>query len=184
VFLYRRLTGPYDLYTTYNHILDTYANYTKEIVSTTRSGTKLVRTYGNSLFQPIDSERKCSDAGIPDSYCACDFPIRLPVRDLKLQEAAEASVRYLNSKMPSECSQLTIQKVKGGALLNKLRMETKEELIVEFLTTPGNFVLEATVTRRESGKYTVDQNVQRLSQFQSEVTCIDDPILQLYCHCL
>lgn len=177
----RRLTAAFDVYKTLRDVANTFASTPKET-------SKTFRKYGISLFKNISANRNCAEAGIPDSYCACDLPIRLPAQDLSLAAAAHAAVDYMNAKIPKECSQLMLKGVKGGAVLSQMQKGNEEVLIVEFVTSPGDFVFEASVMKRESksqkASYKVKNNVQRLSKFITEVTCTFDPILQLYCMCL
>jgi len=185
------LTTVFDIYQTFGQILDTFSN-TSEKESKSKGGSTIRRENGQSLFKPISEAVNCDSAGVPESFCACDFPVRLPESSEILRDAAEAGVNYLNNILPNQCSSLTLLKVKGGAGLNKLRDEQKQlrsKIIVEFITTPGEFVLEATVTRIRSNfntnesTYHVEEDVQRLSQFNTDVSCVDDPAMQLYCFC-
>jgi len=163
--------------------LDTFTN-TSEIE------TKIERKYGQSFFKPIPNETSCSSAGIPDSFCACDFPVSLPQSSEVLKGAALEAVKDLNQLIPPQCSKFTLLEVKGGATLSKLgedKNHRTSSLIVEFTVIPGEFVFEANVAHTRisatKSKFKVESNIQRLSQFTTDVSCVKDPVMQLYCFC-
>ena len=150
------------------------------------------RKYGHSLFRPVDNGATCENVGVHKSYCACNSPIRLPQASEALKLAAEAGVKYLNDMIPKQCSKFVLIQVKGGGTVDKAMYDKNQtaELVVEFITSPGEFVFEATVQRRrldstsDRMEYNVYDNIQRLSQFNTDVSCVQEyPVMQLYCYC-
>src|SRR5688572_17310451 len=93
---YRRLTSPFDLYKTVQHMLEEFTVVKEIPSSTTKNGKEVPRRFGQSLFKEIPFDRSCDDAGITSSFCACIVPRMLPSNATELQVAAEASVRHIN----------------------------------------------------------------------------------------
>lgn len=84
-----RLTSPYDLHATFQHILS--EKHEKHY------------QYGQSLFSEISKSRSCVEAGNPEHFCPC---VRWkPVSPLHkhITQIAEETVRYINQVKPLVC---------------------------------------------------------------------------------
>jgi len=202
-FDFRMLTTHYDTYKTLSHILDTFSNTTEEPAAGFWAfPNEVTRSYGQSLFKTIPSTRQCREIKISEPYCPCAFPVKLPADDIFIQLGAHEAIRKINSMIPDQCAQLQIKKLLGGAVLSKINEETSDEVdyVVKFVTSPGDFVLEVRFKRKKRRKsvksgnkgkrhdlsqfdFEVDQEVQRLTKFNTDVSCIEGGLQQLYCFC-
>jgi len=172
-----------DEFTTSPPLPRIYRNKTREPIQ---------RRYGQSLFTEVSSMRRCGEAGIRDSICACVVPQRLPVNDTHLNAAAKAGVEYINSLIPPQCAPLKLSAVDAGAVLNGLDTETAiPSYIVAFVTSPGEFLFEATVSlfspnRTDPdtpGIYRVNSDVLRMNKISTDVSCVRDGFLEKLCYC-
>jgi hypothetical protein len=107
-----------------------------------------------------------------------------------LKEVGEAAVEHLNKKNPKQCARFKLHQINGGALREQMD-RSKKIFIVEFMTQPGGFIFEATVSRKisDSASVTPTSNplkteyIQRLSSFTTDVSCVKGDE-KLYCLCL
>lgn len=98
---FSRLTSPLDLHATLTHIMTTFSTSGAMQTEKSRRSTSTSRG-GLSFFRPIPSDRKCSDAGIPENFCACEIPQKLEVRDPRLVSAALVALSELNNRLPKK----------------------------------------------------------------------------------
>ncbi|XP_068218189.1 uncharacterized protein [Palaemon carinicauda] len=178
-----RLTSTYDLHVTLKDILD--QNYQNPSKITSRHKN------GRSLFREIPGRRTCSDAGIPQHYCACESTKEANSKDVHLIEAAKAAIGQLNEGLKAfpNCTRLHLDQVMSGrigmaskATQPKMKDTTITSYTVIFSTTPGGAMMEATVRRRKE-EYEVGSEISRINMYGNQSHCITDEIYRKYCYC-
>jgi hypothetical protein len=179
IFNSKRLSSPFDLYKTIEHVLKEYSEDNSKAPLSEEKTPK--QRIGQSLFAPISSQRSCEDAGIRINYCACLPPRRLDMTDPKLLEAAKTAVAYLNDAVPGQCAMSNLDRVVAGALMESLDETT---YVVTFYTTPGDFLFEANVEYYEGAKFRVTTDLLRMNKISRSAECVDTSLLERYCYCL
>ncbi|XP_014251815.1 uncharacterized protein LOC106667978 isoform X2 [Cimex lectularius] len=187
----RRLTSPYDLHKTYQHLLDLKTLTPEALKNMARiSGTKI---RGTSLFLPISEERTCSDAGIPYNWCTCHQSTPEDVTNPKVIESVTHLMIYLNNFLSGyrQCSKLTVnsiirarsERVANNENRTKHIAVTDYTVIIE--TKPGGGLFQATVRFfQQNGQFNVLTPVSRINTYGNQSNCISNYQLKLYCYCL
>ena len=184
---YRRLTSPYDLYHTLNHILNEFTNSTFPEDSRSKDGSTLRRKYGQSFFNEIPLNRDCKDAGVGEEFCACSIPKRIPLDDVNLFKAVKAVIDFMNREiLPPQCAKLRLREVTAGA--STFSAETSSSswnYICAFTADPGGFLLEATVRYdKVQANFSVVKDVLRMNRITRQTSCVHGGILERLCYCL
>lgn len=181
-----RLTTPYDLHMTLQHVLE---------LSTGAEQTKSVGCPNcHSLFKPVDPDRACEDAAISPHWCVCTefHPTSLSsgvVKNAALFVVSKIGDYVKQRKSEKKCSKLTLNRIliaqKG------LSPDGKTTYYLLFLETlPGRGKFEATVSisneiadSSSSMKFQLHSSISRLDTYSSQSHCIDDAFLKKYCYC-
>lgn len=182
----RRLTTPFDLYSTLSDLvnLDTIEN--DKIQQRTSSFYTQDRSI--SLFLPIPGNRTCYMAGIDDHWCTCHTGKKISTSSVEAAEAAAFLVRQLNViVLPHvQCERLQL-----ADLLEVTEMEVGtpgenevgwREFMVTVRTAPGGGLFEGTL-RYDSGGWSLAGTVSRLNLYGDQSRCVHDYQLKLYCYC-
>ncbi len=149
-----------------------------------------------SLFLPAFGNRTCSQLGIPDNYCACQYDVRqVNVTDPTVRNAAMELENCLNKYLEghAECAKLKVKSVenanlkmamKGTGGSNSSDTEWYNDLVIIVATQPGTGLFEGTVRySNTTNSYTVIGQISRINTYRGESLCIEDKILKLYCYC-
>ncbi|KAG8228885.1 hypothetical protein J437_LFUL007622 [Ladona fulva] len=188
-----RLTSPFDLHFTLADLLSPLETLTSSSIA---KRTKELETSdelprGISLFLPVPSSRKCSDAGITPHWCTCVNGSAKAEGALSPEEsrkAGKALVKSINSLLQEseegsrKCAILRLAEVREA------RAVGEEAVLVTVKTNPGGALFEGTVgSRPEEGKgeiYSANFGVSRLNRYGNQSACIGDYHLKLYCYCV
>ncbi|GJQ85342.1 hypothetical protein Trydic_g12648 [Trypoxylus dichotomus] len=145
-----KLTTPYDIYMTLQHILNlSNLNY---IMKPSLSCPKC-----RSLFSPISSTRSCADALIDTEFCTCMFykdfdprhPLVLKVAKFVINETRRSM--FTNSNSVTNCAVLEVGHIHYSriAVNYPYRKKNVTYMVIQFETKPRT-VLEATVRLEET----------------------------------
>ena len=134
-----------------------------------------------SLLRPIPSNRSCSEAGVPPSYCICTPEKYLSLRSPEARKAAEALVReasrllqpYADLCLPLGPSRLLEARRVGEAATRQVRVT---------IVTTTSATLEALVEGSSRGEMGVVGDINRLD-YMGARDCLPDSYVQLFCTC-
>ena len=194
----RRLTTFYDLHQTLTDILQ--SNFHSPSVSHFDG-----RERGISLLRPVPVSRSCSDAWIPEEYCACHSskPVNLST-DPELNNAVNGLVLELNTRLHSvpKCAKLKLHKIQeahqilnglehtgtentGISLFQFLRPETdhKRRYLIVIETVPGHAIFEATYELNGESEGMLIGDITRVNKFGHQADCITEKRLRRFCYC-
>lgn len=182
-----RLTTPYDLHMTLQHVLVLGGVIPKMEPS---SGCPKCK----SLFQPIDVDRSCDDAAISPHWCVCtvfkSLDINSPVVKTASLFVVERINAYLTEKkegkdegVPRKCAHLTLSRTTISQIGTSWDgTQTYYLLFVE--TLPGRGKFEATVSLGEnSTSFQLYSSISRLDTYAGQSHCINNAFLKKYCYC-
>ncbi|XP_052819708.1 uncharacterized protein LOC128245549 [Mya arenaria] len=189
-----RLTTHFDLHQTIVDVL-------KQRFSRPSIAYREGKVRGISLFQTIPLARTCRDACIPDTYCVCDQTIEEPTSHALAKTMSETGVQMLNHIMLSEdrCAKLTFHKTTSVRrylrTINKLghiqtalslfwNAEGLDRYVVQFQTTPGFGIFEATIGVYKDGGVRVESDIDRVNLYGNQSACVQDALLRTYCFCV
>ncbi|SPP80799.1 uncharacterized protein LOC117582831 [Drosophila guanche] len=186
-----RLTSNYDLHNTLKHIIELGSP----------DGHPLPKSYDcpkcHSVFYPMDEQRTCEDAGIPEHYCTCvpykrlsgDWPRRIAPRVI------ERINEYLSGRnLSSICANLSLSYIHETEIRVALDQNfhdlqsTSDTAVYRtmFKVKQNSADFRATVVFNNITE-AVDVNVtsiSRLDSYENDATCIADKTDKLYCICL
>lgn len=161
---------------------------------------------GVSLFQPISDARSCSDASIPEHFCACYGSTKLPPEDPTSVKAARFAVSHLNNllgKYTNICAHLSLHKIHEAHIislglsargeeesrwtLKKFFTEPEQEknkrFLVIFETIPGHAMFEATVNYNTDIGMEIMDDISRTNKYGNTSICVPEKPLHRYCYC-
>lgn len=175
-----RLTSPFDMHRT---LLDLCPGCLKKAKS---AG---FREYGRSLFDPINEDRTCLEAGIPNHFCGCKHTLDIsnPASDKHLQIAAQAVVDKLNdiTKTHRHCVRYKVKSITYGVknVRHDIPPSQLDEYVVNVAVTPSTAEFSATVHIFKDGRSPAVQGISRVSLYGNTADCVSDFELRLYCTC-
>ncbi|KAJ9592750.1 hypothetical protein L9F63_015588 [Diploptera punctata] len=190
----RRLTTPYDLYSTLSDIIDLELLEQDSIRRRNKNLDKMkTKPRGISLFLPVHMSRTCEDAGIDKHWCTCQRSENLSKDDSIAINMSLILVEHINSLLEpyGVCSKLEFAELKSASIefpLEHLSTKTKDRGIKDYVlivrTTPGDAMFEATV-RHYQGNNSVGVMgvVSRINTYGSQSACVSDYHMKLYCYC-
>lgn len=177
------LTCPYDLHMTLKHAL-------------VLSGHNYTMTPGNacpscrSLFQPVEADRSCEDAGIEQHWCTC-----ASYKEVSLGEETASKVTghvlsqiqeiIRQRKGDQRCAKYSVDKIISSSASSPLFYKRKTNLLIKILTAP-KAVFEATISFDGdigSDKYSISGDISRLDSYSEHSKCVSDAYLRKYCYC-
>lgn len=176
----------YDIHETFQDILVSFSrNYVRP--------SQLKQTRGLTLFKKLPV-RTCVEVEVSQEFCACTPPIEYTSNSSFITLAAEAVVEAINSWLPPVCDKLKLFRViaSGSVSDRELSHENNENdefpaiIIVGFITVPGYFRFEASVSYEQtSGKFIQMSQVLRTHKVNRSTECLGDEFVfaELYCFC-
>ncbi|XP_076067287.1 uncharacterized protein LOC143040300 [Oratosquilla oratoria] len=171
-----RLTSHFDIHATFWDILQqNYSN--NEYISKEHKYSKSMPP-GMSLFRVIPATRNCLEAAIPLHYCTT-----LRLKSLSVLEATHFVLDFLNRglKRFPKCVQFedhTLRKAWEG------RLGTDKAFVIQFQTSPGNALMEATVVENTATHhFRIEGEVSRINKYKDQSSCIKDDLYRKYCYC-
>lgn len=176
-----KLTTPYDIYMTLQHVLSLS---TKAFVESPSQACPRCQ----SLFKPIDPNRTCSVAGIPQPYCTCSKYEKLNKHTPLVREVAEFFVDEINKIVRSYgavskgCSGYFLDRITHAKSLVVAKGE-EENVLVGVVTNP-EAIFEATVrvSYGTERSFTLLET-NRLDRYAPKTFCVQDSPVQMYCYC-
>ncbi|XP_023313041.1 uncharacterized protein LOC111693127 [Anoplophora glabripennis] len=181
-----RLTTPFDIYCTFQDILE---------ISNCSYKAKKSRACPNcqSLFTTIRENRTCREAAIDLHWCSCIGHNQVSSKNELLRKVALFVVKEINKVVRSfvegsGCSTYALKDiVTGGMSVHYLNenSQTVRQIVVVAETSP-KAIFEATVeayTISEENNFKLLGDISRLNRYKSNSYCVEDPILKKYCFC-
>ncbi|WAR21924.1 hypothetical protein MAR_015898 [Mya arenaria] len=191
----QRLTTHFDLYRTLTDILE-------QKIMTPSSSLNKGKTRGISLFKDIPSTRTCEDALIPVKYCVCGSTAQESATTSLARTLAKTGVKRLNKFVSTEesCAILALHNITSvrkyimalddtnmpkNTLSPIVGSSASGRYIVQFLTTPGFGMFEATFSVYSDDSVHVNGNIDRINVYGNQSACIrEKTLLQKYCYCV
>ncbi|CAL8141259.1 unnamed protein product [Orchesella dallaii] len=174
----KRLTSHFDMYKTLVHILQTFDEDNKA----QETYGRLSHQIGKSLLEPVPEDRTCSEAGVPEGYCACAEPTEIHVDNIKVKQATNAALKFITNMLPSQCEPLILKEILKAKYFKTPK--DSEVYIISFMVDPGEFLFEGTVKQEpNSDEFVVTNDVLRMNKIVRKVDCINIPLLERYCYC-
>lgn len=200
----KRLTTPFDIHATLEHILE---------LQTGRKYERIPKHQRErSLLGEIPKERSCSDAYIEAHWCACLNWIDIDPTNKYAIKASEAVVEHINSLTENErdiCQEFVVDNVLWAAkikphesllkfkkssdidgFLADLTSDTKvDELMyqIKVKVQPGSALFEATIkySIKKQTFHVDESSISRINKYGNQANCIykKNPELRKYCYC-
>ena len=148
--------------------------------------------HGVSLFQEIPANRTCKNASIPEDQCLCEQKIDNFIRPTssRAKTFAKALLKAVQKKSdPEKCEEYRLGKVLLVGALDISTApweETKRYIVctVRITVEPGRAMFEGTVVLdRETNKYDVIGNIERLNTYKGGVQCQPTAEDKMFCYC-
>jgi hypothetical protein len=194
----RRLSTPFDLHATFQHLLHFNQSQTDP--------------RGNSFLMEIPKDRTCAEAGVEPHWCSCLQWQKVSFSDRMTQQAATELVKAINSlslKHRDKCAELHLHNISSAARFvatNELLhfkktldfdgrqpdlsddMKATDILYQISITTLPNYgTYEGTVTHHTSiDKFTVSyRQISRTNRYGNQPHCVQrqHPHLRPFCFC-
>lgn len=183
-----RLTTPFDLFVTLNHILKLSGRVENLIKSEDCPKCQ-------SLFEVVPENRSCEDAKISDHWCTCRAFYNIDKHSPKVKELTLRTVDYINGILKSAkngtiahlCHHLELNNImfaNQGVLPHLPANSTLEEFQIAFTTKPGGAIYETTVRMdMETKEFTVTGTISRMNMYKKYIKCINFEPVNKYCIC-
>lgn len=181
-----RLTTPYDLFMTLQHLIVLAGHKDYEIVPSSACPKC------KSLFHQVDYRRSCEDAGIEQHWCTCNGHSYISPSEPIVVSATYFALDNINSLIKSfgseseKCAALALNKIRASGISEVISAEedNRRYLLLILETTPMA-VFEATVSFVMNGTspvFNLHGKISRLDYFGHN-KCVTDSILEKYCSC-
>ncbi|KAJ8938630.1 hypothetical protein NQ314_011410 [Rhamnusium bicolor] len=167
-----KLTSPYDIYMTLKHILVLSGhNYT--ITPSDACPTCM------SLFEEIDPERSCEDAGIEQHWCTCaaytsvklNKRLEFKLTDYVLNEIHNIILSENGSEL---CAKYAVNNIINASLSQKFSYKNNTYLLLSFETTP-KAIFESTVGfygEISALNFSISGSISRLDRYSVSSNCV------------
>ncbi|XP_019865753.2 uncharacterized protein LOC109594928 [Aethina tumida] len=171
----RKLTSPYDLYMTFQHILK-LSEYDYEIKRSLACPTCM------SLFENIPFERSCFETGIPEEYCTCANYHNVILQKEQLSKFSTLLINNLNKLIEknAQCMYYNLSKITSVDVSDE-NPNKHLHYVIRFVTFPFA-VFEGSIYATKQS-ISVSKEFSRLDEYGSKSNCVDDSILRKYCYC-
>lgn len=177
-----KLTCPYDVHMTLKHLLVLAGhNFT---ITPSDACPKC-----KSLFEQIDSERSCEDAGIEQHWCTCTG-YTTTILDKNLQNnftnyvIDQINHIILKKQGDTICAKYSLHQLINTRISQRLAYKNETYLLMKFKTHP-KAVFETTLKFDSdiSGKFSLSGDISRLDSYSDHSKCVSDAYLKKYCYC-
>lgn len=179
-----RLTTPYDVYMTLQHILTlSRFNYTMKSITSC--------PHCKSLFSEIELSRSCERAGIAPHWCTCSGFSDLNRKDDIVLAAANFLVKEIQSNVAKmggsqKCANYRLGKVLVSSISDKFSYKNDTYLLISIETVP-KAVFESTIHLKKDAKnntnFVIDSSISRLDSYFQHAKCVSEEMLKMYCYC-
>ncbi|XP_071125528.1 uncharacterized protein [Mytilus edulis] len=195
----RRLTTPFDIFATLEHILD-FDGIQKNEVKKQRS---------MSLLNEIPEDRTCDEADILPHWCTCSKHEELDIQNKTVIKIGVTLISKINQDLKDSfdvCEKLHLKSIKYALRVipsdKVLRFEQSKNDVIDrkviygdrvksyidyqitVQTQPGDAVFEGTLRYDEKGKtYDLVGDVSRINKYGDQSHCIEQHHLKKLCYC-
>ncbi|XP_052077971.1 uncharacterized protein LOC127715893 [Mytilus californianus] len=190
----RRLTTPFDIFATLEHILD-FNGIEKKEVKKKRS---------MNLFNEIPEDRTCDDAGILPHWCTCSKLETLDIENKTVLTIGHTMVSKINQDLKDSfdvCEKLYLKTIKYALRVTPPNKRTRNivknrnvvygDRVKSYIgyqitvqTKPGDAIFEGTLRFDEKGKtYHSVGDVSRINKYGGQSQCIEEHHLKKLCYC-
>uniref|UniRef100_A0A6P4EBC2 Uncharacterized protein LOC108040774 isoform X1 n=1 Tax=Drosophila rhopaloa TaxID=1041015 RepID=A0A6P4EBC2_DRORH len=182
----KRLTSPYDLHLTLQHILELGERWPRAVDKLVDCPTC------QTLFAPVPENRTCSDAGISEAYCPCDSYKLLQTKQIKQMSLGKLLIRSINNFLHNHnlqelCSNLTLQSVTMVQQRRDRKPSSGGTYRVDFTAIPNNSTFSATTRynhRHQILEYINVESINRLNSYRSDSDCMRRLKGRKFCICM
>ncbi|XP_030767011.1 uncharacterized protein LOC115890804 isoform X3 [Sitophilus oryzae] len=176
-----KLTTPYDLYITLQHILVLSGfNYT---IKNSDACPECL-----SLFEKVPSERSCEEAGIVDHWCTCAGYVEKKLEPEEQEKLKKFFLEEIQKIIQSrdgndKCIRYSVESI-STRISQKFSYKTNSYALVYLRTNP-KAVFETTISYEGdimSSNLTLG-DISRLDFYNTHSKCVSDDYLKKYCFC-
>lgn len=179
----RRLTTPFDIYATLQHILNIDE-------ASPRNEPRSI-----SLFNKIPADRTCESASIDLQFCPCLKEIEVDCKLATIQKVGKYIVSTINNILNDSmniCAELSLEQLHSAYMLKSPANKTSdihayEHYRVTLSTLPGQGLFEGTVSllTGEDGSQVFEMQgpIARLNIYGNTSICVENREKRLYCYC-
>ncbi|XP_074028453.1 uncharacterized protein isoform X3 [Leptinotarsa decemlineata] len=179
----RKLTSPYDLHMTLKHILVLSGH---NFTSTPSQACPKCR----SLFEKVEPERSCEDAGIAQHWCTCagyisttlDEKLEKSITNYVLEEI-HAIIQYKNGA--HKCAEYSVDKILSIQISQPIYHKKESFLLITIKTNP-KAIFETTIGYYGDLKdlnLSISGDISRLDSYNEHSKCVENAYLKKYCYC-
>lgn len=178
-----KLTSPYDLHMTLQHIFLLSGLNRSVIPSEACPKCK-------SLLEEIETERSCEDVGVVDHWCTCAGYKLVNLTSSESSTLGNYVINEINkivgtNATRSKCAQYSLQKIISTSISEKLPYRKTNYILIKIETYP-KALFETTVMY--SGdivdkKFDITGDISRLDLYAPHSYCMKDSYLKKYCYC-
>lgn len=189
----RRLTTPFDLYETFQDLLELESIAFNSIkIRTNKLNEMSNMPRGISLFLPIPKTRTCENAAIASHWCTCrKYDKFIDVTDPFADNIAQTVIAHLNNLLKSypQCESLQLNAIlyvnmKISDIKNVTNQLVNGKMAtIGIQTNPGFGEFEATISIYNEKHYELTGTVSRTNLYRNQSHCVNDRKLKLYCFC-
>ncbi|XP_043661942.1 uncharacterized protein LOC122625945 [Drosophila teissieri] len=181
----KRLTSPYDLHLTLQHLLELGERWPRAVDKLVDCPTC------QTLFAPVPENRTCSDAGIGESNCPCDAYKLLNTKQIKQVSLGKLLVRSINEflhhhNLQELCHNLTLKSIKMMMQRKDRKLSSGSTYRVYFTATPNNAEFSTTTRynhKRQELEYINVESINRLNHYQNDSSCMRRLRGRKFCIC-
>lgn len=173
-----RLSSPYDVHLTLQHILQMSGGYNTGFKPSAVSCPKC-----QSLFEELPFDRSCSDAGISKHWCTCVEFKQVDKASKFVNMAVNYVIKSLNTDLLVEpnCAGLQLKEIHSARMSIQ---KTSVDYLVSFSVLPSHAQLEATVRCTDDCEnLSIMGSTSRLNRYGNQSHCVSDSNLRKYCFC-
>lgn len=179
-----RLTTPYDVYMTLQHILS-LSGFNRTIQPITACPSC------KSLFAETEISRSCEQAGISPHWCTCSGFSDLSRKDRIVLSAANFMIKEIQRTIDKlggsqKCAKYSLGKVLLSSISEKFSYKNDTYLLLSVETVP-KAVFESTIHLKKDAKnatnFVTDSSISRLDRYFEHSKCVSGETLKQYCYC-
>ncbi|CAH0406592.1 unnamed protein product [Chilo suppressalis] len=175
-----RLISPKDLHLTLVNLINRKNSYTQH---PKLEGCPKCQ----SLFQRIPIRRTCSDAGIPDYFCACRVLTPTSMKEygamysvIQLIVKIHNTSRNVRTTRCTYCEALSIKEVLRS---HYYKIKNVTYYLFAFTMTPGDIGFEGLVSKNQDYKYKIMYPINPITTWRVSGACALHPSDRAYCVC-
>lgn len=182
----QRLTTPFDIYCTFQEILEiSNSSYTAKNSQGCPSC--------HSLLKIIRENRTCKEAAIDQHWCTCTGYTQVSTKDDLIRQIALYVVKEINNLVKSfaegrDCSTFHLKVILTARMSDEYLSEKNETFryILVIAETNPNAKFEATVavpTTSIHNDFKLAGDISRVNSYKGYSDCVENVILKKYCFC-